>query len=73
MPGDQGAQLVLGGRVRGGLYGLPPALGRLDGNGNLPFTVDFRELYATVLDRRWGIDAPGTLGERFRTVDLLRA
>ena len=49
--GTANAQLALGGRVRGGLYGPAPGLSRLDGNGNLPFAVDFRDLYATVLER----------------------
>lgn len=71
--GAANAHFVLGGRVRGGLYGPPPALDRLDGNGNLPFAVDFRELYATVLDRWWGVDSVATLGGRYRPLDLLRA
>ena len=53
--GTANAHFVLGGRVKGGLYGLPPALTRLDGNGNLPFAVDFRDLYATALERWWGL------------------
>ena len=71
--GTANAQFVLGGRVRGGLYGLPPALGRLDGNGNLPFAVDFRDLYATALERWWGLDAARALNGRFAALDLLRA
>ena len=71
--GTANAQFVLGGRVRGGLYGLPPALGRLDGNGNLPFAVDFRDLYATALERWWGLDAVRALNGRFAALDLLRA
>jgi uncharacterized protein (DUF1501 family) len=71
--GTANTHFVLGGRVRGGLYGPPPALDRLDGNGNLPFAVDFRELYATVLDRWWGVDSVTALGDRYRPVDLLKA
>ena len=52
--GTANAHFLLGGRVKGGLYGPPPALDRLDGNGNLPFAVDFRDLYATVLERLVG-------------------
>jgi uncharacterized protein (DUF1501 family) len=48
-------------------------LARLDGSGNLPFTVDFRDLYATVLERWWGVDAPGALNGRFAALDLVRA
>ena len=71
--GTANAQFVTGGKVRGGLYGLAPALNRLDGNGNLPFAVDFRELYATALGRWWGLDAQAALNGRFSPVDLLRA
>jgi uncharacterized protein (DUF1501 family) len=71
--GTANVQFVLGGRVRGGLYGLAPGLSRLDGNGNPPFAVDFRELYATVLERWWGLDAARALGGRFAPVDLVKA
>jgi len=71
--GTASVHFLTGGQVRGGLYGMPPALDRLDGNGNLPFAVDFRELYATVLERWWGIDSSGPLKGRFRTLDVLRA
>jgi uncharacterized protein (DUF1501 family) len=63
---------VMGARVRGGLYGLPPALARLDGNGDLPLGVDFRQLYATVLGSWWGLDASTILQQRFEPLPLLR-
>lgn len=63
----------MGGRVAGGLYGAPPALGRLDGNGNLPVAVDFRQLYATVLGPWWGLDSTRVLQQRFDTLPLLKA
>ena len=59
--------------MKGGLYGAPPALNRLDGNGNLPFAVDFRDLYATALERWWGTGSAAALGGRFAPLDLLRA
>ena len=71
--GTANAHFVTGGKVRGGIYGLAPALNRLDGNGNLPFAVDFRELYATALGRWWGLDTQAALNGRFSPVDLLRA
>ena len=71
--GTANAHFVLGGRVKGGMYGLPPALTQLDGNGNLPFAVDFRDLYATALERWWGISATVALNGRFRPVDVLKA
>lgn len=71
--GTANAHFALGGRVRGGLYGAPPALDRLDGNGNLPFAVDFRSLYATVLERWWGVAAAPVLGVRYDVLPLLKA
>jgi uncharacterized protein (DUF1501 family) len=41
---------VVGDAVAGGLYGEQPSLTALDGNKNLLRTVDFREVYSTVLD-----------------------
>lgn len=70
--GTAAPHFVLGGRVRGGLYGAPPALDRLDGNGNLPFAVDFRQLYATALEGWWGIPAADLLGGKFTPLPLLR-
>ncbi|KGS06968.1 DUF1501 domain-containing protein [Burkholderia sp. ABCPW 111] len=71
--GTAAPHFVMGGRVRGGLYGAPPALARLDGNGNLPVAVDFRQLYATVLGPWWGLDATSVLEQRFEPLPLLRA
>jgi uncharacterized protein (DUF1501 family) len=71
--GTVAPHFVMGGRVRGGLYGVPPVLARLDGNGNLPVGVDFRQLYATVLGPWWGLDAPAILQQRFEPLPLLRA
>ena len=71
--GTASSHFLLGGRVRGGLYGPPPALDRLDGNGNLPHAVDFRDLYATVLGGWWGLDAAAALNGRFTPLDLIKA
>jgi uncharacterized protein (DUF1501 family) len=49
--GTAGLSFCVGRAVRGGFYGDYPDLAKLDGNGNMKYTVDFRSLYATVLDR----------------------
>ncbi|HTS84221.1 MAG TPA: DUF1501 domain-containing protein [Usitatibacter sp.] len=69
--GTASAHFVLGGTVKGGLYGAAPALDRLDGNGNLPFAVDFRGYYATFLDRWWGIDSKAVLNGRYATLAIV--
>ncbi len=71
--GTASAHFAMGGRVRGGLYGTPPLLGRLDRNGNLAHGIDFRDLYTTVLADWWGIPAEQALSGRFQTVGFVRA
>ena len=41
---------LIGAGVTGGLYGDPPSLTKLD-QGDLKYTTDFRDVYATLLDR----------------------
>lgn len=71
--GTVAPHFVAGGRVRGGLYGVPPVLAHLDGKGNLPVGIDFRQMYATVLGPWWGLDAATVLQQRFEPLPLLRA
>ena len=71
--GTANAHFVAGGRVKGGLYGEAPPLTRLDGNGNLPFAVDFRSLYATVIDHWWQGQSAKVLGGKFAALELLKA
>jgi uncharacterized protein (DUF1501 family) len=70
--GTANVHFAMGGQVRGGLYGESPMLDRLD-NGNLAHSIDFRSLYATVLEKWWGGDAKATLGGRFQPLDLLKS
>jgi uncharacterized protein (DUF1501 family) len=58
--GAAGLAFCMGRGVTGGFYGRYPDLTDLDGNGNMRFTVDFRSLYATVLERWMGLDGPTT-------------
>ena len=70
--GTANAHFVTGGRVLGGIYGAAPALNRLDGNGNLPFAVDFRNMYATVIDKWWGLDSNKILQGKFAPLDFVK-
>lgn len=69
--GTASAHLVMGGPVRGGLYGVRPALDRLDGEGNLPHAIDFRAYYATFLERLWQADSGAILAGRFAPLDFI--
>jgi uncharacterized protein (DUF1501 family) len=71
--GTASVHFALGGTVRGGLYGAMPDLSRLDDDGNVAHTLDFRSVYATVLSRWWGIGASEVLGRRFEEVAFLDA
>jgi len=64
--------LLAGGRVRGGLIGPQPSLTDLD-NGALKFHTDFRQLYATVLDRWLGLDSRTVLDYPYESLDVLSA
>jgi uncharacterized protein (DUF1501 family) len=71
---DHGAaapQFLMGGQVKGGLYGAPPDLAKLV-DGDPTHAVDFRSLYETFTRTWWslGPDAAG-LG-RFAPLDVLR-
>jgi uncharacterized protein (DUF1501 family) len=68
--GTANAQLVIGSSVRGGRYGESPSLTRLDSNSNLIHTVDFRSLYATVLDGWLETDHEAVLDGTFETLGL---
>ena len=71
--GTANAHFVTGGKVLGGMYGQPPELNRLDGNGNLPYAVDFRSMYATVIERWWRLDSSNILQGKFAALDLVKA
>ncbi len=58
---DHGAasvQLVMGGKVRGGVYGDNPRLNDLDRNGNLHMTTDFRSVYGTLASKWFRVGNP---------------
>ena len=71
--GTASAHFALGGRVAGGLYGEQPRLDQLSGDGNPGYAIDFRGVYATVLERWWSVPSASLLGGKFSTVPILRA
>jgi len=62
---------VLGGKVKGGVYGQDPILDKLDDNGDLRFGVDFRSVYGTLLDKWLGGSLRAVLGGSFETLPFL--
>lgn len=74
--GEGGVMLALGGGVRGGFYGTAPSLNpasnpTLSNSGNdVRWDIDFRRVYAKVLDRWLGADSAAILGGDFRQPGL---
>ena len=56
--GTASSQMILGGKVRGGIYGKHPNFAQLDANGNVMHTSDFRSIYATIAQRWWNQPNP---------------
>lgn len=55
---------VMGARVQGGLHGTAPAL-KLARNEDLTFSTDFRQVYATLLDRWLACPPAAVLGRAY--------
>lgn len=68
--GTASTHFVIGANVRGGRHGEPHDLTRLDRSGNLAAPIDFRSLYATMLEGWLGVDAGAVLGEEHPTLAL---
>ena len=62
---------LAGGKVRPGLVGPAPDLHDLEA-GDLKFHVDFRRVYAALLERWLGTPAAEVLGREFSPVDVFQ-
>ncbi len=71
--GTAAPHFIAGGAVRGGLYGQAPDLNRLDGNQNVLYTTDFRQIYTTVAQQWWGVSADSVVRGKFDALKFLRA
>lgn len=69
--GTAGVSFVLGGAVHGGLYGEPPSLTDLLRGGDLKHGIDFRSLYADLLEGSLGVDSQKVLRGKFDKLGLL--
>ncbi len=68
--GTAAPMFLIGDNVRPGLHGTQPSLDDLD-DGDLKHTVDFRQVYATVLEDWFNVKAKPVLGRKFDTLDLI--
>jgi uncharacterized protein (DUF1501 family) len=72
--GAGGIAWVQGTRVRGGVLSDYPDLKRLDNDGNLAVTVDFRRVYSSLIEQWLGTDASEIIpnAAAFGRLDLIR-
>ena len=68
--GAAGPMFVIGGRVKGGVYGAHPSLSDLD-DGDLKYSTDFRRVYATLLDRWLNTNSSSVLNNTFEPIPFL--
>ncbi|GAC1574628.1 MAG: DUF1501 domain-containing protein [Candidatus Elarobacter sp.] len=68
--GEAAPVFLIGGGVKAGLYGEHPNLQRLNA-GNLAFSTDFRQVYATVLERWLGRPSAPIVGGGFVPLGVL--
>jgi len=68
--GEASPLFMIGGGVKGGVYGAAPDLGATN-MGNVRFTTDFRSVYATVLERWLGRPSASVLGGEFAQLAVL--
>tara|TARA_B100000749_G_scaffold108068_1_gene82673 strand:- start:577 stop:1710 length:1134 start_codon:yes stop_codon:yes gene_type:complete len=73
---DHGAASVafaVGDKVKGGIYGEYPSMERSDHieGGNLAPTMDFRQVYATIVEDWFGLDAVPVIGGNFEKIPFL--
>jgi uncharacterized protein (DUF1501 family) len=71
--GTAGPVFLAGPSVKAGLHGETPPLARLDGNGDLHWSIDFRRVYATLLGDWLGVPDKEILGGDYPPLPLLRA
>lgn len=73
---DHGAAaplFVIGDKVRGGVHGSHPSLTNLDNHGDLRPSVDFRQVYAPIIDTWLKGDDRQILGKTYSPIPLFKS
>ena len=68
--GTANTTMLIGQPIAGGMYGESPSWTDLDANGRFKTSVDFRSIYATVLERVLQADPREILGATYETLPL---
>jgi uncharacterized protein (DUF1501 family) len=69
--GQAQPMFVMGGGVKSGIYGTPPSLADLDERGNLKMGVDFRCVYATILEKYLQAPSEAILGGKYEPLEFI--
>jgi uncharacterized protein (DUF1501 family) len=69
--GSGAPMFLIGGAVKSGIVGEHPSLTKLE-DGNLIHAIDFRRVYAAVLDQWLGVDAKTVLGGEYKAVEVFK-
>ena len=71
--GASGVAFAVGDQVKGGIYGVYPSLERSEHieGGNLKPNMDFRQVYATIVEDWFGLDSVPVVGGNFEKVPFL--
>jgi uncharacterized protein (DUF1501 family) len=69
--GTAAPMFVFGKRIKPGLHGRQPSLADLQ-DGDLKHNIDFRSVYATLLDKWLGADPSKILGSDFERIPFLQ-
>jgi uncharacterized protein (DUF1501 family) len=69
--GQAQPMFVMGGGVKSGVYGCQPSLTDLDERGNLKMAIDFRSVYATILEKFLSAPSEAILGGEYPLLDLI--
>jgi uncharacterized protein (DUF1501 family) len=56
---------------KAGFYNEMPNLSNLDENGDLKFDVDFRKIYASILNNWLDVDAQKVMGKPFSNLRIV--
>ena len=71
-PGATNTVFVVGKNLKNqGLYNNLPNLGDLDKNENIKHEIDFREIYATILDKWLQVDDVSIVNKSFSKLDFV--
>lgn len=62
---------VMGPGVKGGVFGKQPSLTDLDDRGNLKMQVDFRNVYAAMLEKWMKVPGEAVLGKAYPAIDCI--